>query len=57
MSDKIYKKRLNQKNKFIKKFGDDTKVDYPVYIQKTIVSVMHLVCMTFFKRRRKSGEF
>ena len=34
MSDKIYKKAVKSKNKFIKKFGDDTNVDYPVYIQK-----------------------
>lgn len=34
MSDKIYKQAVKSKNKFIKKFGDDTNVDYPVYIQK-----------------------
>lgn len=34
MSDKVYKKAVKSKKKFIKKFGDDSNVDYPVFIQK-----------------------
>ena len=34
MSDKVYKKALKSKRKFIKKFGDDSDVDYPVSVQK-----------------------
>ena len=34
MSDKVYKSAVKSKKKFIKKFGDDSNVDYPIYIQK-----------------------
>ena len=34
MSDKVYKKAVKSKKKYAKKFGDDSNVDYPVYIQK-----------------------
>lgn len=32
MSDKVYKSAVKSKKKFIKKFGDDSNVDYPIYI-------------------------
>ncbi len=34
MSDKVYKKAVKSKAKYAKKFGDDSEVDYPVFIQK-----------------------
>lgn len=34
MSDGVYKKALKSKKKYIKKFGDDSGVDYPVTVQK-----------------------
>ena len=37
MSDKVYKSAVKSKKKFIKKFGDDSNVDYPIYIQKNEV--------------------
>lgn len=34
ISSRAYKKAVKSKKKFIRKFGDDTNVNYPVYIQK-----------------------
>ena len=34
MSDKVYNKAVKSKQKYMKKYGDDSNVDYPVYIQK-----------------------
>ena len=37
ISDKDYKKALKSKRKFIKKFGDDSQVNYPIRIKKNEV--------------------
>lgn len=37
LSDKVYKKAVKSKNKFAKKFGDDTSVNYPVIVRKNPV--------------------
>lgn len=34
MTDKVYKKALKSKEKFVRKFGNDTDADYPVQIEK-----------------------
>ena len=34
ISSRAYKKAVKSKKKFIREFGDDTNVNYPVYIQK-----------------------
>ena len=34
ISSRAYKKAVKSKKKFIRKFGDDTNVNYLVYIQK-----------------------
>ncbi len=34
IKNSAYKKSVKSKKKYIKKFGDDTKVDYPVHLQK-----------------------
>ena len=34
MKNSVYRKALNSKQKYINKFGDDSKSDYPVEIHK-----------------------
>jgi len=34
MSEKVYRKAVASKNKYIKKFGDDTNKDYPIKIEE-----------------------
>lgn len=34
MTDKVYRKAVHSKRKYMKKFGDDSAVDYPVSIEK-----------------------
>ena len=34
MPEKVYKKALKSKKKYMKKFGDDSTKDYPVTIEK-----------------------
>lgn len=37
MPDKVYKKAIKSKNKYIKKFGDDSSTDYKVIVRKNPV--------------------
>lgn len=56
MPDKVYKKACRSKAKYQKKFGDDSKTDYPVYIRKNPVIGDSLGVMDIRLENRESEE-
>ena len=48
ISDKDYKKACKTKAKNIKKYGDDSAVDYNIVISKIVTLEIHLGYMMYF---------
>lgn len=46
MKNSVYRKALKSKQKYINKFGDDSKSDYPVEIHKTNILAICSASMT-----------
>ena len=53
MPDKVYKKAVKSKKKYIKKFGDDSRKNYEVSVRRTVISEIPWVFTIFWLEIRQ----